>query len=127
MRILSWLGTPLLVSMGVVLALTGATLAECGKASWYGAEMCRPGKRCLTANGENFDPNGLTIALRRKPEKPPARYRVTYGSRSVVVRHTDYGPHARTGRLADLSRGAAAKIGMIKVGVGLVCISRVKG
>lgn len=74
-----------------------------GMASWYGS-----GYR--TANGERFNPNGLTAA---HPSLPfGTRLRVVNGNgRSVVVRVNDRGPFTR-GRIIDLSRGSAFAIGM---------------
>lgn len=126
MPVFRFLGAELIIMLAIALFWAGNAMgADCGKASYYGSEMCRPHKPCLTADGGRFNPNGLSIAMRKKPDG--ALYRVTYGGRSVVVRHTDFGPHAKTGRTYDLSKGAAARLGMIKAGVGRVCISRVKG
>jgi rare lipoprotein A len=85
------------------------------RASWYGG-----GERLSrhSANGERFSPNGLTAAHRSLPFG--TRLRVSYNGRSVVVRVTDRGPAKRTGRSLDLSRRAAAQIGLIGAGVGVV-------
>lgn len=68
----------------------------------------------ITANGERFDPEGMTAAHRSLPFN--TRVRVTYRSRSVVVRINDRGPFI-AGRTIDLTRGAARKIEMIDAGV----------
>lgn len=93
-----------------------AATEMCGKASWYGNE--HHGRR--TASGAIFDQYALTAAM---PDRARLgeRWRVTYRGKSVVVTITDLGPHKRLGRIIDLSRGAAAKIGMIEAGVGTVC------
>ena len=70
-------------------------------ASWY--ECC-----ARTANGERFNPNGLTAA--HKKLRFGTRVRVSYKGKSVVVRINDRGPFVR-GRELDLARGAARKIG----------------
>ena len=88
------------------------------RASWYGAES---GNR--TANGERFDGSSLTAAHRTLAFG--TKLRVTYRGRSVTVRVNDRGPFIR-GRQLDLSRAAAAKIGMVKAGVATVCVTRVK-
>lgn len=85
-------------------------------ASWYGAES---GNR--TANGERFDGTGLTAAHKTLPFG--TRLRVTYQGKSVVVRINDRGPYIK-GRHIDLSRAAAARIGLIPAGVGKVCVER---
>lgn len=96
----------------------GALKLVCGVASWYGPESGN-----ITANGEHFNPDGLTAAM-------PSRkylghvYRVHYGHNSVVVRINDVGPRADLHRIIDLSRGAAKAIGLIGRGVDTVCLER---
>lgn len=86
-------------------------------ASYYGAES---GNR--TASGERFNPNGMTAAHRTLPFG--TMLRVCYHG-CVVVRVNDRGPFIR-GRQLDLSRGAAARIGMLGRGVARVQVERVK-
>jgi rare lipoprotein A len=127
-----WIGTVLAVILLILAVflgwlLTPAHAAErCGRASWYGGEMCKPGRPCLTADNRHFDPNALSIAMRKKPDG--ALYRATYGGRSVVVRHNDFGPSDRIKprRDFDLSRGAAARLGLLSAGVGRICITRLR-
>lgn len=86
-----------------------------GIASWYGREF--HGRS--TANGERYDMLAMTAA---HPTLPiPSYVRVTHlaNGRSVVVRINDRGPFKR-GRLIDLSYVAAAKLGLIGHGSGLV-------
>lgn len=99
-----------------VFVIRPAHAAECVIASWYGTES---GSR--TANGERFTGKDLTAAHRTLPFN--TKLRVTYRGRSVVVRINDRGPWIK-GRSLDLSRAAAARIGLIRVGVGRVCIDR---
>jgi hypothetical protein len=89
---------------------TGAT--ERGRVSLYGAEFA--GK--TTANGETFDPEGLTMAHRTLPFGTRVRVTNTQNNRSVEVTVNDRGP-AVAGRIADLSLGAARQIGMVASGV----------
>jgi rare lipoprotein A len=107
----------------------GLCLGSCGlgapafaathmRASYYGAES---GRR--TASGERFNPNRLTAAHRTLPFG--TRLRVCYRG-CVVVRISDRGPAKWRGRSLDLSRGAAARIGMLHVGVAMVEVSRVE-
>jgi rare lipoprotein A len=91
--------------------------AECGKASWYGAES---GNR--TANGERFTGRGMTAAHRSLPFGTLLRVTDQVTGRSVVVRVNDRGPFVR-GRILDLSREAARRLGTIPRGVARVCIS----
>jgi len=77
-----------------------------GKASWYGAAF--HGRK--TANGEVYDMDALTAA---HPTLPlPSYVRVTNldNGRSLVVRVNDRGPFAH-GRIIDLSKAAALKLG----------------
>ena len=88
----------------------------CGVASFYGPES---GQR--TANGEPFNGSTMKAASRTLPFG--TRLRVTYRGKSVVVRINDRGPYVR-GRFLDLSRAAAARLGMIPAGVGRVCVEK---
>ncbi|AJG15549.1 septal ring lytic transglycosylase RlpA family protein [Pseudomonas shirazica] len=90
-----------------------------GTASYYGSR--HHGKR--TASGEPFNQHGLTAAHRSLPFGTRVRVTNLANQRSVVVRINDRGPHTR-GRLIDLSRAAAEKIGMIRSGTARV---RVQG
>jgi len=105
-----WLTTPALACSGTA-----------GKASWYGFE--HDGRK--TASGAVFDQWAMTAAMPNRSELGRV-YRVTHAGKSVVVRITDVGPHKRLGRVIDLSRGAAAKLGMIEAGVGRVCLERIQ-
>jgi len=97
-----------------------AFAGECSqmRASWYGAES---GNR--TANGEAFSGRSYTAAMPSRRHLGE-RYRITYKGKSVVVRINDVGPATWTKRDIDLSRAAAEKIGMITVGVAVVCATR---
>jgi rare lipoprotein A len=86
-----------------------------GMASYYGAELA--GHR--TASGERFDPRELTAAHRTLPFGSKVRVTNPANGRSVVVRINDRGPFAR-GRLIDLSRSAAERIGLVARGHGEV-------
>ncbi|MDH2313168.1 septal ring lytic transglycosylase RlpA family protein [Methylobacterium brachiatum] len=99
----------------VVCALLSASPpahARDGTASTYGREIFRINPKGLTANGERFEPMGMTAAIWDVPFN--TRMRVTHlaTGRSIVVRINDRGPHRRLGRLIDLSTGAARALGM---------------
>ena len=96
------------------LALAYAVRAETCMASWYGFESGR-----VTANGERWNPNGLTAAHRSLPFG--SRLRVSANGLHVVVRVNDRGPFIR-GRCLDLSKGAARALGI--GGVARVTIQR---
>jgi rare lipoprotein A len=84
---------------------------ERGTASWYGRRY--HGQR--TSSGETYDMYAMTAAHPVLPIPSYARVTNPANGRSVVVRINDRGPHYR-GRSIDLSRGAAAKLGMIHPG-----------
>ena len=93
-----------------------------GMASYYGAELA--GHR--TASGERFDPRGLTAAHRTLPFGSKVRVTNPANGRSVVVRINDRGPFAR-GRVIDVSRSAAERIGLVGRGHGEVQLALVEG
>ncbi len=83
-----------------------------GLVSWYGTAFHdRP-----TASGERFDSNGFTMAHPTLPFGTEVKVTNLRNGRTVVVRVNDRGPHVGK-RIADLSRAAAAQLGMLKRGV----------
>ena len=107
-----------ILALAAFLLVSPVLAKECMQASWYGTES---GNR--TATGDYFDGSSLTAAMPSR-KYLGHRYRVTFNGRSVVVRINDIGPAKRTGRGIDLSRAAAARIGLIAPGHGRVCIER---
>ena len=95
--------------------------AEKGKACWYGSEF--QGKP--TASGEAFDMNKMTAAHRKLPFNTIVLVKNLENGRTVKVRINDRGPWTR-GRLIDLSKAAAAEIGMLSAGVVPVRIEVLK-
>jgi rare lipoprotein A len=93
--------------------------SQCGKASWY-----KIGSR--TANGEKMNANALAAAHRSLPFGTRVRVDNLRNGRSVVVRINDRGPFVR-GRVIDVTRGAAVKLGMIGAGVARVKVTVVSG
>jgi rare lipoprotein A len=89
-----------------------------GIASWYGPGF--HGKK--TASGERFDQDGLTAAHCCWPLGLRARVTLLSTQKSVVVRINDRMPPNKKGRVLDLSRGAARRIGLIGPGIGRVRI-----
>ncbi len=85
---------------------------EKGLASWYGNE--HHGKR--TASGEVFNQWAMTAAHKKLPFDTIIRVVNRKNGRTVKVRINDRGPFVR-GRIIDLSKGAAQRIGMIRDGV----------
>ena len=103
------MGKPFLLMFGVLLS--GCTIIGNASppprenttmvASWY-----KHGSR--TANGERFDPQGLTVAHRTLPFN--TMLRITHKGESVEVRVNDRGPFIK-GRDIDLSEGVARRLG----------------
>lgn len=93
--------------------------AQSGLASWYALHS-------RTACGEKMNPSAMTAAHRTLP--CGTRIKVTHRGtgRSVVVRVNDRGPFKR-GRVVDLSRGAAQRIGLMHAGVAQVSLQVVSG
>ena len=91
-----------------------------GIASWYGPGL--HGRR--TASGERFDQHGLTAAHRSLPFGTVVRVRSLVNGKTVDVRINDRGPFLKR-RIIDLSRGAAAALGLLESrrGVKPVAIS----
>jgi rare lipoprotein A len=69
-----------------------------------------------TANGERFDPDGLTAAHKTLPFNTRIRVTNPSNGKSVVVRVNDRGPFVG-GRCIDLARGAFAQIASLSSGV----------
>ena len=88
---------------------------QSGMASWYGPKF--HGRQ--TANGERYDMDKLTAAHRTLPFDTYVRVLNRDNGREVTVRINDRGPFAK-GRIIDLSRAAANKIGMIGPGIARV-------
>ena len=86
-----------------------------GWASYY-----KSGKK--TANGERFDPDGLTAAHRNLPFGTKILVTNLHKGKSVVVRINDRGPFVK-GRIIDLSLGAAKIVGLNKSGVAKISYS----
>src|SRR5262249_20054312 len=74
------------------------------------------------ASGGQFDPNAMSAAHRTLPFGTPVRVKNLASGRSVVVRINDRGPYV-AGRLIDLSKGAAAKIGMTEHGIARISMT----
>ena len=78
-----------------------------GQASWYGPGF--HGRK--TASGERFNQHALTAAHRKLPLGTRATVVNLANGKSVEVEINDRGPYAR-GRILDLSKAAAERLGM---------------
>ncbi len=93
---------------------------ERGIASWYGKKF--HGKR--TSSSEPYDMYAMTAAHKTLPLPSYARVRNLQNGRSVVVRVNDRGPFLHN-RLIDLSYAAAARLGILGTGTGVVEVEAV--
>ncbi|WP_354374896.1 septal ring lytic transglycosylase RlpA family protein [Variovorax paradoxus] len=91
---------------------------ERGGASWYGI----PFHQRKTASGERFDMTAMTAAHKTLPFNTRVCVRSLVTGSEVLVRITDRGPYAQ-GRIIDLSRAAAERIGMIGLGIKQVALT----
>ncbi|WP_236646543.1 septal ring lytic transglycosylase RlpA family protein [Aristophania vespae] len=91
-----------------------------GLASWYSGKNSRKG---LTAQGKAFDSTALTAAHPFLPFGTKLLVRSQKTGKSVIVKVNDRGPFINS-RVIDLSRAAAAKLGIIKSGVTPVVITK---
>lgn len=92
-----------------------ASAAECGRASWYAMTS-------RTASGQRADPNSFSAAHRTLPFGTRIRVENLRNGRSVEVRVNDRGPFVR-GRVVDVTKAAAAKLGFISAGTAPVRVT----
>jgi rare lipoprotein A len=100
---------------------TKPLLIETGIASWYGP----PYHNRRGSNGEIYDMHAMTAAHRTLPLESIVRVINVGTGASAVVRITDRGPFIE-GRVVDLSKAAAEKIGMLQKGTTEVRIEVLK-
>jgi rare lipoprotein A len=98
-----------------VVTLNVEAVAETGRASWYALTS-------RTASGEMCNPNAMTAAHRSLPFGSKVKVEDLNTGKSVVVRINDRGPFV-AGRVIDLTKAAAAKLGMLKKGVAKVRVT----
>jgi rare lipoprotein A len=98
---------------------------QTGIASWYGYETYRQKGGRMTANGEAFDPHGLSAAHKHLPLPTFVRVTNLENRRRIIVRVNDRGPFVKD-RLIDLSAGAAKKLGFYRKGTARVLVETVQ-
>ncbi|MET3497745.1 septal ring lytic transglycosylase RlpA family protein [Variovorax boronicumulans] len=91
---------------------------ERGGASWYGIQF----HQRKTANGERFDMSAMTAAHKTLPFNTRVCVRSLVNGSEVLVRINDRGPYTQ-GRVIDLSRAAADRIGLTGLGIKQVALS----
>ena len=108
-----------LLGAAILLPIGTAAAGQVGHASWYALTS-------KTASGERMNPNALTAAHRTLPFGTKVLVENLNNGRSVVVRINDRGPFIG-GRIIDLSKAAAAQIGMVHSGTAKVRVTPKSG
>ncbi|HZT68735.1 MAG TPA: septal ring lytic transglycosylase RlpA family protein [Terriglobia bacterium] len=85
---------------------------EVGWASWYGQEF----QGLPTASGPPFDMNAMTCAHRTLPLGTMVRITNLVTFNAVILKVNDRGPFVR-GRILDVSRAAAERLGFLGAGL----------
>jgi rare lipoprotein A len=86
-----------------------SAMIQCGGASWYAMTS-------RTASGERASPNTMTAAHRSLPFGTQVKVTNLRNGRAVTVRINDRGPFIG-GRVIDVTKAAAAKLGFVGAGV----------
>ncbi len=95
---------------------------ETGLASYYGDAF----HGSQTANGEIYDRTKMTAAHRTHKFGTYLKVTRKDNKKSVIVKVNDRGPHIK-GRIVDVSKEAAKKLGLIRDGVAQVTVEKVSG
>jgi rare lipoprotein A len=109
------IGKPYVVRGTTFVPAADPTYDVLGYASWYGPES---GNR--TANGEHFRPDWVTAAHTTLPLPTYVEVTALATGRRIIVRINDRGPFIKGPRIIDLSRGAAAQLGIKAIGTAPV-------
>ena len=95
---------------------SASTQSQCGNASWYALYS-------QTASGEQMNPAELTAAHRTLPFGTKLKVTNQRNGKSVIVRINDRGPFIK-GRLIDLSKAAANRLGFISAGITNISMAK---
>ncbi len=98
-----------------------STFSQSGQGSYYADKFA--GKR--TASGTPYRPGKRTAAHNTLPFGTKIKVTNVKTGRSVKVTVNDRGPHVK-GRIVDLSKKAAKKIGLVEAGVAPVQLKVVR-
>lgn len=125
-RLLAALLCPLLAGLACAALLGLAAddspaLSQTGLASWYADSL--HGRS--TASGEPYDRERLTAAHPKLPFGSIVQVTRLSNQRSVRVRINDRGPFV-SGRIIDLSRAAAERLGMLQAGEARVTLELIR-
>lgn len=100
-----------------VAPLEALATQNCGGASWYALSS-------RTASGERMNASLLTAAHRSLKFGTKVKVTNRNNGKAVIVRINDRGPFIK-GRVLDLSKAAAHRIGMVSSGTAHVCFQPV--
>ncbi len=103
-------------------AADGVEASFTGRISWYGPGF--HGRK--TSSGEIFDMKKDTAAHRKLPFGTKIMIENPRNGKSCIVKVNDRGPYAK-GRILDVSRGAAEKLGILLGGVAFVECTLIPG
>jgi len=101
--------------IALTIVFSGEVFAEVGRASWYSLTS-------RTASGERCDPGALTAAHRSLPFGTKVKVENLKNGKSVIVRINDRGPFVG-GRIIDLTRAAAGRLGFVSAGLAKVRVT----
>lgn len=90
---------------------------QTGVASWYGRDF----HKRMTASGEAYNMYAMTAAHKTLPLHSRVRVKNLQNGKTVVVRINDRGPYV-DGRIIDLTKKAAQRLGMVHTGTARVHI-----
>lgn len=107
----------LAVAVLLLTASCSRKVTQAGKASYYADKF--QGRK--TANGETFRQNRMTAAHQTLPFGTKVKVTNLSNGKTVKVRVNDRGPFV-AGRIIDLSKKAARKLGMTQAGIANVKI-----
>lgn len=108
-----------LIGLCLLICLFGTAQEHLtGNASYYSDKL--HGRRM--SNGEPYHKDSMTCAHMKFPLGTFLKVRNPINDRTVIVRVTDRGPHSKR-FVIDLSRAAAAKLGIIARGFSMVEIT----
>jgi rare lipoprotein A len=106
-----------IAAAAVALVYAQPAAAQCGKASWYALNS-------RTASGEMMNPSAMTAAHRSMRFGSKVLVTNKRNGRSVVVRINDRGPFVK-GRIIDVSKAAAHRLGFVSSGHTNICIQKI--
>ena len=107
-----------LLAASCMFSIDETAVAQEGRASWY-AHTSR------TASGERANPATLAAAHRTLPFGTQVKVENLRNGRSVVVRINDRGPFTK-GRIIDVTRAAAEKLGFLAHGIAPVRLTVIR-